>query len=379
MTIQVFTPDNFTLADLIDSEADYNICWDLDTTIAPALEGLNDRQAKKLEENHKCYYPPYNVFYVPGIVFSANPLYWIPKLPFLYGINQYYPEANVKDEDTIAKCGERLIQALNSMGLYPTKLTSPAGIYEECVLSKLNLPTVYDVPREAGEYAWYAGGKLWIQTYKKSKKPSWYYDLSSSFPTVAKDLIDIRRGEWVKRKNWDFLDHYGYARCKVQMYDDVKVSPIIYVDAEDNQSNPTGTWETYLTPNEMRFIREWKIGIVEIVDGWWFTPKQIFRPLEKPIERLLAYKQSDDELVRRLAKAMSVGGIYGKFGEEWNYKFAPYFNPCYFAEISTQVRLKVAQFIYENKLQDNVIEVRVDGVRVDREVEGVSGEWRLKE
>jgi len=40
--------------------------------------------------------------------------------------------------------------------------------------------------------------------------------------------------------------------------------------------------------------------------------------------------------------------------------------------------LKVGEFIYEHQLQDNVISVNVDGVRVNREVENISNEWRLK-
>lgn len=383
MTIAVFTKDNFTLAGLIDSEAEYNICWNLDETVALVLKELTERQAEKLEETHKCYFPPYNIFYVPGTVFSANPLYRIPKLPFLYGIDQYYPEASIDAADMEEKywvrlLGIKLVKAVNSMGFYPTKLTSPAGIYDECVLSKLDLPTVYDMPKEAGEYAWYCSGKLWIDKYREGE--GWYYDLNSSFPNIAKNLIDTRHYEWVHRKDWGWTDYYGYAKCIVTINDNIKVSPIIQIDEEGNQTTPTGAWETYLTLEEIRFILDWQIGEVKILDGWWLTPRTgtITYPLKKPMEKLLAYKDSDDELVRRLAKRMSVG-IYGKFGEEWNYRFAPHFNPVYFAEISTQVRLKVAEFIYKRGLQSNVLEVRVDGVLLDIEVKDLNSEWRLKE
>ncbi|GAH26694.1 unnamed protein product, partial [marine sediment metagenome] len=40
----------------------------------------------------------------------------------------------------------------------------------------------------------------------------------------------------------------------------------------------------------------------------------------------------------------------------------------WFAEISTQVRLQVAQFIYEHKLQESLIHIGVDGVLLSKPV-----------
>ena len=102
------------------------------------------------------------------------------------------------------------------------------------------------------------------------------------------------------------------------------------------------------------------------------------------IDRMLAYKSSENELVKRISKGISVG-IYGKFGEQYvaNRKetFGKYFNSCYFAEISTRVRLKVADFIYRHDLEDSVLHISVDGVLSDKSVEltekDIRAGWKL--
>ena len=79
-----------------------------------------------------------------------------------------------------------------------------------------------------------------------------------------------------------------------------------------------------------------------------------------------------------VAKRVAVG-IWGKLMEEHQDSFGPHFNPAWGAEVSTQVSLQVAEFIYRHKLQDNLISVGVDGVLVDKEVKLRDADvgWRL--
>ena len=107
------------------------------------------------------------------------------------------------------------------------------------------------------------------------------------------------------------------------------------------------------------------------------------KPLAEPIDRLLAYKQRTG-LQSALAKRMSVG-IYGKLGEERKDKFGPYFNPCWFAEISTQVRLQVAEWLYSNGIGpgDNegykhLLHISVDGALLDCPIEEISEKASIK-
>ena len=197
--------------------------------------------------------------------------------------------------------------------------------------------------------------------------PAYDYDIVASFPSIARDLIDIRHCEWIKADHYIPEAIYGYCKCLVTIFPDIQVSPIICTDEQGNLSTPTGTWETYITKGEMDFMTKWKLGSWLMRDGWWAVSQKKITPLKIPMDRLLAYKDSEDKLVRMLAKRMSVGA-YGKFGEEWTERFGRHFNPCWFAEISTQVRLQVAEFIYKHKLQENVIHVSVDGVLLDKGV-----------
>ena len=100
------------------------------------------------------------------------------------------------------------------------------------------------------------------------------------------------------------------------------------------------------------------------------------KPLAEPMDKLLAYKERTG-LQSALAKRMSTG-VYGKFGEERANEFGPYFNPCWFAEISTQVRLQVAERLYssgigpgDNEGYKHLLHVSVDGFLLDCPIEEV--------
>ncbi len=344
------------------------ICWNLDATIAPLLRLLGKELCKKLHRTNKSFCRPYSIFYISDKLFSIKRIPSKEKMNF-YSLEQYFPDYNEPENaQEIARLGEKLLTALNKMGLYPTKLTSPVAIWEQSIMNHLNLPTAWDMPKEAAKFAHLCSGKLWIECYQVGFWEQAYdYDIIASFPTVAKNLIDIRHCEWIEDNNYQANAIYGYCKGEVTIYDHIKVSPIIH-EAEDGKlTTPTSTWNTYLTKSEIDFILKWDLGQFESEEGWWAIPRQMNKPLGIPMDRLLAFRNNDNKLIKMLAKRMSVG-IYGKFGEEHKEKFGKHFNSCWFAEISTSVRLQVAEFIYKHKLQDNLIHVSVDGILVDKEI-----------
>lgn len=346
------------------------IFWSLDDTIAPVLRTLGEKICKRLAMIKKSYCPPVNIFYVPRKVFSLTHVASREIKSDFYGIDQYFPEVRAPGTpEEIHMLGEKLLYELAKMGLRPSKLTSPIAIYEQCVMSQLDLPTAKDMPQEASKYAMLCSGKLWIEAYKLGHWPiAFDYDIKSSFPSILMTLKDIRMMNWIKSEQYMSMAEYGYADCLCTIYDHVKVSPVVVMNEDGSSSTPTGTFPMYLRKQKIDFIRHWNIGEVKIIDGWWAIPKikNIPAPLALPLFHLLKYKERTG-LQSLLAKAMSVG-IYGKTGEQHSDGVGDYFNPCWFAETSDEITLQVAEFIYQNKLQEHLIHVSVDGVLLDCEV-----------
>ena len=152
------------------------VCWELDTTVAPILKLLGDRRCRRLHETHRCSLypedPTTSVFYVPGKVFSVEGIIKVEGKYYrnkanLYDLAQYYPELDEPEDLTeVQMLGEKLMFELKKMGLEPSKLTSPVAIYEQCVMSKLDLPKVTDVPKEVAEFAYRCSGRLWIEAHQ---------------------------------------------------------------------------------------------------------------------------------------------------------------------------------------------------------------------
>ena len=170
-----FTDDfNVLLGFLLEPyEKTIRVCWELDATVAPILKLLGEQRCGRLHRTHKCRLSPTeSIFYVPNKVFSIDGViivdgkYYKAKSS-LYDLQQYYPELDEPEELTeVQALGEKLMYELKKMGLVPSKLTSPVAIYEECVMRRLDLPTVVDMTKEAAEFAYRCSGKLWIEAHQ---------------------------------------------------------------------------------------------------------------------------------------------------------------------------------------------------------------------
>ena len=351
------------------------VCWDLDATLAPLFRLMGKEACKILLKHRRLKFTPYHIFYVPGKIFSIKHTQQKKAMPY-FNMCQYYP--NTQQPEDIMEIefqGRYLWENLNKMGLYSDTLTSPIRIFEKWVLDHCDLPTANDLPSDAGEMAWRCSGRLWIEAHKLGLfSKVWDYDLSSAFPIVASKLLDYRYGKWVNSREYHSDAYYGYARGTVTIKEGVKVSPIMYDDGK-RLLCPTGRWLDVLTKGDIDFIKKYDIGKFEIKEGWWFIPHTRVVPLEHIINRLLKYKEQGG-MIAFLAKRISVGALYGKFGEERDDGFGPHFNPVFFTEISTRTRLQVAEYIYDNNLQDNLISVGVDGFLLDKKI-NAGQQWKM--
>jgi len=168
----------------------------------------------------------------------------------------------------------------------------------------------------------------------------------------------------------------------VTINDDVLVSPIFY-DSENGQMQPTGSWETHLTLHDYNFIRKWGIGDFKIDDGYFIKFTAPVTPMSIPLKRLFN-QRGQGGLINSLAKRMATGGAYGKFLEQHeDGSVGNYYNPPYASMINSLANIQVAEFIYENNLQDNLVHVGVDSIISTKEAklgdqDRVSmGQWRL--
>jgi hypothetical protein len=353
------------------------IAWDIDEEMSQVFKKLSKNQCIDLQKTNKCIYKQYKLFYIASKLFSLS-LSNMPETSQFtphnaYHLEQYFPyDDKPKTLQQVKYKATELLDALKQMGFQSNKLSSAVSIYESCVLNHISLPTLAssNIPKEAAKFAYLCSGKLWIEAFQIGFfQNCWDYDINSAFPSIAKSLVDTTKATWINDKNYHAEATYGFCECYVTIFPYVTVSPIIYTNSKGELSTPTGTWKTFLCKCEIDFIHKWQIGEVEILSGWWCICKNINkRPLENVGNRLLAFKQSKNETIRLLAKRMSVGGLYGKFGEEHKNSFGKHFNPVFFSYISALCRLEVAKFIYEHKLMENLIHVSVDGVLVNKEV-----------
>ena len=141
------------------------ITWNVDATVSLFLKLLGVLHSSQLWKTKRCHVAPFEVFYVPGKVFSVVHIPTKQKAN-LYGIEQYFPELDEPSLPEVEALGKKLVDELKKMGMIPTKLTSPVAIYEECVMRHLDLPKLKDIPIEVAEFAYRASGRLWIETHQ---------------------------------------------------------------------------------------------------------------------------------------------------------------------------------------------------------------------
>lgn len=375
MSIVALRPP-MSLEQIVNLHGNHLVAWNLDQFAAIVLKGEDKQKLVKLAEENKAKFGPYIVFYLPGKLFSIK--LGATYETVVYDLGQYFPN-DLEEPENIQVYADKLATAITAMNLESTKtLVSPIGIYKSVVLPHVKLPS-WDMPREAMMYAMDCAGRAWIEAFQVGKwEKAWDYDLKGAYPHVAANLYATDQLNWIKSPICETDAIYGYAKGRVIIDKDIPLHPIMKrTDPENTRDDnavwhsPVGTWHTTLTKGEIDFIIEHGIGEFHITDGWWAFERLNFntqKPLMKIIPDILRWKKDACPVVRTIAKGISVG-MYGIFGAVVKDTYGPHFNPCWFAEIPTQTRLQVAEFIYKHKLQSNLIHVSTDGVLLDSPVE----------
>jgi hypothetical protein len=197
-------------------------------------------------------------------------------------------------------------------------------------------------------------------------------------------LPNLKNAEYVKldfikpiEKMPDFISEWGILKGMVTI--NKEVSPIIHADGKAYK----GTYPDFITTDDWKCIKKWDIGDFKPEQGWFIRPHGWGNPLEYIMRKFYSYRGAGD-LKDYLAKHM-VNTVWGKFCEsrenDTGTKFGDYYFPPYACMTTSKMRCEVCDFIYGNKMEDDVVSVMVDGV-LSTKLANVSpdrefGKWRV--
>lgn len=380
-----------------DCPGETKVFYDLDASVAALMRliELERHEAERLLAQKKLYIQPYRLTYYPGKFFSVDKGYG-PDHPFCNFTNagQYtdthHEQSKPLHEEApyaigkareAARIAEEVMAALQRLGL-PTGAPSPIAAFEKAHLAKMNIPTIDDMPEEAGEIAYECVKGNWLEAWQLGYWETAYdYDLNGAYASELMNLLDIRRGHWDRRTVEPEGAVYGFARGRITVW--AEFHPFVMPAIEDMSYTPVGSWDTSLTMQQIDFLHNRGLGKFEVSDAWWWIPDDEPRyPLRGPIRWLWDKRKDTQGLDNTIVKRI-LAGIWGRFlevrGTEKEPEFGPYFNPVYGAIVEANTAIKVAATCLSNGIVP--LHVAVDGMVTDRQppIESCDelGAWRL--
>jgi hypothetical protein len=358
---------------LSQGQGKLNVCYHLDYNVSCLLVLLKFTPEQLIEIYNTSELRVHGYFfkYIPKKFLSIAHK---DKFAVFSDASQYMERWDVKYGTPQEKCKEALdiaqsvYDALRNLGVFPKTLVSPISAFEKHYMTKLDIPTIDDMPIQAAEYAYNCTHGPWVECFKRGLFKNVYdYDLSSAYGSqLANSCIDFRLGEWSFVEQFDADAYYGYYKGIVNITSDF--SPIIYSKTNEMSYTPKGEWKTYLTQEEIKFITKYNIGTFEIEDGWVFHPTKIYYPYRPLVLWLFSKKEKATGMDKRVCKRI-LAALWGySLSIMFDGSMGQYFSPCVGAEVESRTRLEVARFIIENDLIDHVLSIAVDGVLTDKEV-----------
>jgi hypothetical protein len=350
-----------------------NVCYNLDyfTANLLVLLKLNEKQLRELNDTTELKVKAYKLKYVPKKFLSIIK----DELFVLFSdASQYMDTYNLVDGDSLSKAkeaqriGMEIYQSLKKLGLHPQNVISPIACFEKEMLSKLDLPSIEDIPLEAGHYAYEACQGPWVEARMKGAfKNTVDMDLSSCYPSLLAKAPDCRYGTFRKVTEFVTEAYYGHYYGMVNMTADFH--PIIYRKTHRKSYTPKGEWERVSSMYELQFIDKYKLGEYEIYDGWVWIPDKLVFPYRGIVNWLYEKKETSKGFGKLVVKRImsALWGYTLMQNADPKNPVGDYFNPIVGEYVETGARLEVARFVLDNNLQDRIISIAVDGVLVDKE------------
>lgn len=390
--------------------------WNMDIAIAPLLRLLGRRVCEELATDPDCeslfrftdtgietfdlvektpelQTGLYSINYNRHTVFGLQ-AHNVKHKSHFYNISQYFDdEPDITDLDEILVKADELVNAFFEVGLNPMRMASAINAFESKELNRMDIPTLADLPDtltesecdELTEWCESIMSRVWIGNhavgYWKDGE-SYDYDLQSAYGYYFSELYNYRYATFWKSSGPVKEAENGLLKGTVTIDKGVKCSPIGYQDERNKFVCPVGSsWNTILTLPEVRWIYRHKIGTFELDYGYFWKQKAPVQPFKAVMNRVFDKRQKGG-LVRKLAKQIGANA-WGKLIQRATRDGEPYkyYSPLLALQVKTNCRLRVADFIYDNNLQDDVLHIATDGVRTSKHVaiETVTAMGRWKE
>lgn len=264
----------------------------------------------------------------------------------------------------VERLGYNIINSLDELNIYPSTLTSPIGLFSKQIDFE-SLPTIYNFNQdclEAMNWANEVAQYEWRQVFNK-KATGYQYDLTSAYPYFISQLPDTTNCTIEHSNKWLQWDWGIVKACAADLPD---VHPI-------NKN------AKYLTTEEALWIFR-KGYHITIKDGWYFKFNSNNKPYQAIVNQLIEYRNNNENLTSLIAKRIAQG-LSGKLDQQnKDDSIGELYNPILALMVRSRCRLTVANFIYDNYLEGDMIRVLVDSVEASKELnipkESKAGKFR---
>ena len=298
--------------------------------------------------------------------------------------NKTIGEYCIEDAKHTKLLAEYYIAGLNKINLYPRHIISCGNISEQYIIKNADIPTIKDVPTNIQNMAWYSYRGGWFDTWKRGFFPNAYqYDIKSAYPSVMKNLLDIRHGEWCNYV--DEKQQLGVLKVIINEGNDSCVStklkgissPSIYPIIDEPTQN-------YLMLSEYKELK--KEYDIEIINAWSFIPNKLIYPYREAVNTLYNLKESSrKDKAKYIVIKQIYNSLYGKTIQKIKqgnyYKTGSLFNSIYGSEITAGCRLQMWKLIKENR--KHILSIMTDGIITDKKLKQIKignelGDWTLE-
>lgn len=303
----------------------------------------------------------------------------------IYPIKRWLPDNTPKPETAqeVAHLGEQILEALESINIYPEKLTSPVGAIEG-VFDQYDLPSIWTSDNsllvDASNYCLNIASYEWRQEFSNNKK-AYSYDLTSAYPYFIANLPNtdnciIQFSEKYLKADWAIL------KGEIEITGEVTPIPCDTTEG-DYVFGIKGKWEGYLTKEEWLWLANHGAGKFTMENGYFFKFLDDKKPYNEIVNKLFTLRQTDNPILEHIVKNQAQG-ISGKLDQINNDgSYGELFNPVLACMVRSRCRLAVADFIYNNHLLNDLVTIQLDGVKATKLIEldnnNQLGSWRIKE